>query len=151
MRPPSISTMKDARHLALSIRVRMKSRLRRTSRSRRRMVSRHAQLAQAVTYTIVVTNLGPNAVTGAPVTDTFPASLTGAIPGPAPQPLVQAVQQAALAITAPAQSPCSVGGSATLYSQCHSLRQCNRIGKQHSFCCRTSWSDRPEHGQQQRH
>ena len=30
----------------------------------------------AVTYTIVVSNAGPNAVIGAPVTDTFPASLT---------------------------------------------------------------------------
>jgi uncharacterized repeat protein (TIGR01451 family) len=30
----------------------------------------------AVTYTIVVANAGPNAVTGAPVTDSFPATLT---------------------------------------------------------------------------
>jgi len=31
----------------------------------------------AVTYTIVVTNAGPNAVTGASVADSFPAGLTG--------------------------------------------------------------------------
>ena len=47
------------------------------SRSRRPTTARRRLPGQAITYTLVARNIGPTAVTGATVTDTFPATLTG--------------------------------------------------------------------------